>query len=80
VRVHEYGLRLADKTGANTVVVELIAFIHDIDICRRNDAANLDHGQRAAESASELPYVRALQLTKDVLRSLSMEQSFEPGQ
>ena len=44
--MHEYGLRLADKTGANTVVVELIAFIHDIDICRRNDAANLGYGQR----------------------------------
>jgi uncharacterized protein len=58
VRVRENGLCLAELTGANTVVVELFAFLHDI--CRRNDDADSGHGQRAAEYAAELPYVRSV--------------------
>lgn len=58
VRVRENGLRLAELTGANPVVVELFAFLHDI--CRRNDDADPGHGQRAAEYAAELPYVRSV--------------------
>jgi uncharacterized protein len=45
-RVHENGLRLATLTGANAVVVELFAFLHDA--CRLNDGRDHDHGPRAA--------------------------------
>ncbi len=58
VRVHENGLRLAEMTGANRVVVELFAFLHDI--CRQNEEIDAGHGQRAAEFAVQLPYVRSL--------------------
>jgi uncharacterized protein len=64
LRVCENGLRLAEMTGANTTVVELFAFIHDI--CRRNDGADPGHGQRAAEYAAELPYVHALLSGKEL--------------
>ncbi len=47
VRVRDNGLRLAKMTGANTTIVELFAFLHDI--CRRSDGTDFDHGKRAAE-------------------------------
>ena len=46
-RVRQNGLRLAEMTGANTRVVELFAFLHDI--CRQNDIIDHGHGQRAAD-------------------------------
>ena len=58
VRVRENGLRLAELTGANPRVVELFAFLHDI--CRENDIIDRGHGQRAADFAAGLPYVRQL--------------------
>jgi uncharacterized protein len=58
VRVRQNGLRLAELTGANPRVVELFAFLHDI--CRQNDIVDHGHGQRAADFAAGLPYVRLL--------------------
>ncbi len=58
MRVRQNGLRLAETTGANPTVVELFAFLHDI--CRQNDIIDHGHGQRAADFAAGLPYVRAL--------------------
>lgn len=58
LRVRQNGLRLAEMTGANPRVVELFAFLHDI--CRQNDIVDHGHGQRAADFAAGLPYVRAL--------------------
>jgi uncharacterized protein len=57
-RVRQNGLRLAEMTGANPRVVELFAFLHDI--CRQNDIVDHGHGQRAADFAAGLPYVRDL--------------------
>jgi uncharacterized protein len=57
-RVRQNGLRLAEMTGANPRVVELFAFMHDI--CRQNDIVDRGHGQRAADFAAGLPYVRDL--------------------
>jgi uncharacterized protein len=57
-RVRQNGLRLAEMTGANPRVVELFAFLHDI--CRQNDIVDRGHGQRAADFAAGLPYVRDL--------------------
>ena len=47
VRVRENGLRLAETTAARIEVVELFAFLHDIQ--RRNDSYDPEHGERAAE-------------------------------
>lgn len=46
LRVRENGLRLAEGTGADVVVVELFAFVHDIR--RLNDGRDPEHGARAA--------------------------------
>ena len=46
LRVRENGLRLAPLTGADPVVVELFAVIHDIK--RHNDGYDPQHGARAA--------------------------------
>ncbi len=47
MRVRDNGLRLAETTGANIVVVEFFAFLHDSK--RLNDGKDLDHGRRAAK-------------------------------
>ena len=52
VRVRQNGLHLSKITGANTVVVELFAFLHDS--CRLNDGHDPDHGARAAVFAQSL--------------------------
>ncbi len=51
-RVHENGLFLAARTGANIEVVELFALLHDA--CRQNDGRDPDHGPRAAALARSL--------------------------
>ena len=43
---------LLRRTGANRKVVELFAFLHDVE--RQNDGYDLEHGYRAAELAIEL--------------------------
>lgn len=43
---------MAKENGANNMVVELFAFLHDI--CRENDGYDPHHGARAAELASDL--------------------------
>jgi uncharacterized protein len=48
-RVWENGRRLAETTGADLVVVELFAFLHDIK--RMSDGRDPGHGQRAADFA-----------------------------
>ena len=48
-RVERNGLLLAQRTGANVVIVRLFALFHD---CRRvNDGRDRDHGARGAEHA-----------------------------
>ena len=51
-RVRTNGLRLAERTGANTQVVELFAFLHDSR--RLNNDSDYDHGNRAAKFAQAL--------------------------
>ncbi len=45
-RVRENGLRLAKETGADPLLVELFAFLHDC--CREDDQSDPGHGERAA--------------------------------
>jgi uncharacterized protein len=49
-RVRENGLRLADSTGADTNIIELFAFLHDLK--RENDGWDHGHGERAAQFIS----------------------------
>ncbi len=51
-RVCANGLRLAKSTGADTVIVELFAFLHDSK--RMNDGRDPQHGARAAQFAASL--------------------------
>jgi uncharacterized protein len=51
-RVRENGLRVAKRTGANPLLVELFAFLHDC--CREDDNTDPGHGERAAEFAAGL--------------------------
>lgn len=51
-RVRRIGLRLAIETGADPVVVEAFAFLHDS--CRLSDGDDRLHGHRAAGLAREL--------------------------
>lgn len=55
LRVRENGLRLATTTGADVVVVEYFAALHDA--CRWTEGRDIEHGPRAAE------VVRALDAT-----------------
>lgn len=52
LRVRENGLRLAQLTGADPVVVTWFAILHDH--CRRNDERDLWHGPRAARRIAGL--------------------------
>ncbi len=45
-RVRENGLRLAKETGADPLLVELFALLHDC--CREDDQYDPEHGERAA--------------------------------
>ncbi|MCS7000223.1 MAG: hypothetical protein NZ481_05020 [Candidatus Kapabacteria bacterium] len=51
-RVHENGLFLAERTGANLRIVELFAYLHDA--CRWNEGDDPDHGKRAGELVRKL--------------------------
>lgn len=51
-RVRANGLAMAKENEANTLVVELFAFLHDS--CRENDGHDPYHGARAAELAVSL--------------------------
>ena len=51
-RVRQNGLFLAWWTGANNKVVELFAFLHDVE--RENDGHDPEYGYRAADLAIEL--------------------------
>jgi len=51
-RVRENGLRVAKHSGANKLIVELFAFLHDC--CREYDGGDSEHGERAAEFAKSL--------------------------
>jgi uncharacterized protein len=51
-RVRENGHRLARHTGANKLIVELFAFLHDC--CREDDRSDPGHGERAAHFAQTL--------------------------
>jgi uncharacterized protein len=46
-RVRVNGLRLAKSTGADTKVIELFAFLHDVK--RQDNGPDTCHGRRAAE-------------------------------
>jgi uncharacterized protein len=45
--VRENGLRIARHSGANPLLVELFAYLHDC--CREDDRSDPGHGERAAE-------------------------------
>src|SRR5215468_4281785 len=51
-RVRENGLRIARHSGADPLIVELFAFLHDC--CREDDGSDPGHGERAAEFAASL--------------------------
>ncbi len=51
-RVRYHGLKLAQETGADPLVVELFALLHDS--CRHNDFADKLHGERGAVFARVL--------------------------
>lgn len=51
-RVHENGLRVAEHSGANILVVRLFAIFHDSR--RENEYSDPDHGCRGAEFAKQL--------------------------
>jgi uncharacterized protein len=51
-RVRQNGLRVAEHTGANKLIVELFAFLHDC--CREYDGSDSGHGERAAEFAKTI--------------------------
>lgn len=67
VRVQENGLRLARTTGADLVVVELFAVLHDLR--RESDNEDPDHGRRAAVLIERLP-AGLLPIEGDRLRTL----------
>lgn len=54
LRVHEIGMRLAQKTGANKRVVQLFAIFHDAG--RHNEGNDPQHGPRGADLASHFRY------------------------
>src|SRR5436309_2279546 len=51
-RVRENGLRIAKHSGANLLIVELFAYLHDC--CREDDCSDPGHGERAAAFAESL--------------------------
>jgi uncharacterized protein len=51
-RVRENGLRIAKYSGANRLIVELFAYLHDS--CREDDGSDPGHGARAAEFTRSL--------------------------
>jgi uncharacterized protein len=51
-RVRENGLRIAKHSGANRLLVELFAYLHDC--CREDDRSDPGHGERAAEFTASL--------------------------
>jgi uncharacterized protein len=51
-RVRENGLRIAKHSGANPLIIELFAFLHDC--CREDDGSDPGHGGRAADFAESL--------------------------
>ncbi len=59
-RVRSNGLRLAKQTGADPLIVELFAYLHDS--CRESDGLDFEHGPRAAEFANWLRESAILQL------------------
>ena len=50
--LRENGLRIAKHTGANKLIVELFAFLHDC--CREDERSDPGHGERAAQFAESL--------------------------
>jgi uncharacterized protein len=66
-RVFENGLRLAEESGAITLVVQLFAILHDCR--RRNEHHDPGHGPRAAALARTL-LGEAFDLPKDQFRLL----------
>lgn len=51
-RVHENAVYLARHSGADRLVVQLFAYLHDC--CRESDGCDSGHGERATEFAQSL--------------------------
>ena len=51
-RVSIIGSRLAEITGANSEIVELFAYLHDLK--RWNNGSDYEHGKRAAEFINKI--------------------------
>ena len=65
MRVKRNGLELAEKTGANKLVVELFAIFHDS--CRVNDNQDKGHGKRGAKLAKKLHKMGYVPCSQDEL-------------
>jgi uncharacterized protein len=63
-RVLANGLMLAEQTGADPHVIEVFAFIHDVE--RVSDGSDPDHGLRASRLAVKLNTEYFLQLQQPV--------------
>jgi uncharacterized protein len=51
-RVRENGLRVAKHSGADPLIIELFAYLHDC--CREDECGDPGHGERAAEFTQSL--------------------------
>ena len=65
MRVKRNGLELAERTGANKLIVELFAIFHDS--CRVNDNHDKGHGKRGAKLAKKLHKMGCVPCSKDEL-------------
>ena len=68
-RVRHHGLKLAQETGADPIVVELFAFLHDSQRC--DDNADPMHGQRGSDYARKL-HQTCFKLTDNQLELLCL--------
>ena len=68
-RVRHNGLQLARTTGADTRVIELFAFLHDVR--REHDGHDRLHGERGADLAREFEG-RLFSLDKPAMRLLEV--------
>lgn len=55
LRVRENGLRVAQASGADMLLVELFALLHDVK--REDEGVDRYHGQRAASYVKRLPHM-----------------------
>ena len=67
-RVHDFGLKIAESSGADVLVVKLFALFHDSR--RENDGHDPGHGLRGAEFAKEYRDERAIRTRRRTIRKV----------